>query len=716
MTKYFYGGVNRLLNKIEYNFKVIIVEHNRSFNEKIVKFLKEKNISVKGLCMIKDIIYSLEEDSKDILLFIDYGLVKSMEKSLLKKIDGSKNRVKFIIMDSYYSEEAALEAVSMGYYDYIVKDYMFFKALPYVIYKFAKQTETEFKLIEAQKKVKESEERYRLAIDGINDGIWDWNIKDNSVFFSPRWKAMIGFKENEMENTFEEWESLIHDEDRIFVLDKLEGYLNGKKSHYKVEYRIKTKSGKYKWITSRGQAIWDEEGNPIRMVGSHTDITKQKETQEKLYNMAYYDMVTGLPNRRFLLENLEKYIEYKPFYEEFAILFLDLDKFKDVNDTFGHDAGDLLLKDTGEILKKYLNEGDIIARWAGDEFVILKKAIKGVKEIENFCQRIVDCFSNPWIIEEHEFYITTSIGIALYPKNGRNAKELLKKADSAMYYAKAEGKNGYEFFDSGINDKLLKKLKLESKLRTAVKNEEFMLMYQPQFDTKTKKIIGAEALIRWNHPQEGIISPDKFIPIAEESGVIVAIGEWVLRTAAIQQKEWQNRGLPPLSVGVNLSAHQFQQKNLVLCIKSVLEETGLPPHLLELEITEGTALRNISYTINILKQLIDMGVRIALDDFGTGYSSLNYLKQLPIHSLKIDRSFLEDIPTDSAQVSIAKTIIDLAHNLNLKVTAEGVENQSQFDFLKHQNCDLVQGYLLSKPISSEDFEEIIKMYGKQEPR
>ncbi|QGU94805.1 EAL domain-containing protein [Clostridium bovifaecis] len=705
-----------MLNRVEYNFGVSIIGQNKSFNEKLIKFLKEKNLNVVGFDGFREMVCSLEEDLKNILLFIDYCSIKSMEKELLKIINRNRDRIKVIIMDSCYSEETALKVIEMGAYDYIIKDYMFFKVLPHVIYKFAKQTETELELTRAQEKLKESEERYRLAIDGVNDGIWDWNIKDNSVFFSPRWKAMIGFKENEMKNTFEEWESLIHNEDRIFVLDKLESYLNGRQSNYKVEYRIRTKSGKYKWMTSRGQAIWDEKGNPIRMAGSHTDITKQKETQEKLYKMAYYDMVTGLPNRRFLLENLEKYIENKPSSEEFAILFLDLDKFKDVNDTFGHDAGDLLLKDTGEILKSYLEEEDIIARWAGDEFVILKKAIQGIEEIEDFCQRIIGCFSNPWIIEEQDFYITTSIGIALCPRDGQNAKNLLKNADSAMYYAKVEGKNGYAFFDSGVNDKLLKKLKLESRLRSAVKNEEFMLMYQPQFDTKTKEIIGAEALIRWNHPQEGIINPDKFIPIAEESGVIVTIGEWVLRTAALQQKEWQSRGLPPLSVGVNLSAHQFQQKNLVFCIRNILEETGLPPHLLELEITEGTALRNISYTINILKQLMDMGVRIALDDFGTGYSSLNYLKQLPIHSLKIDRSFLEDIPTDSAQVSIAKTIIDLAHNLNLKVTAEGVENQSQFDFLKHQNCDLVQGYLLSKPISSEDFEKIIKKYGKVKPR
>ncbi|MBZ4646945.1 MAG: polar amino acid transport system substrate-binding protein [Petroclostridium sp.] len=438
-------------------------------------------------------------------------------------------------------------------------------------------------------------------------------------------------------------------------------------------------------------------------------VLKADRELQMQYKMAYYDSLTGLPNRTSLMERLnDALVRARRDNHMVSVIFLDLDNFKTINDTLGHTFGDLLLKNVGEMLQRYLGEGNTVARLGGDELVLLQPRIYSVDDVLKIVVKIVEALQHPWILDDREFYITTSIGIALYPDHGQDAQTLLKNADTAMYYAKELGKNTYQLFNQSMNTKILQRLEMESNLRHALERNEFTVYYQPQIDVGTGKIIGAEALIRWIHPTMGFVPPMDFIPLAEETGLIVPISEWLLRTACIQNKKWQESGLPPICMAVNLSARQFQQQNLVEMISSLLQETALEQQWLELEITESIAMKDLDYTILVLKRLKEMGIHISLDDFGTGYSSLNYLKRLPINTLKIDKSFVHDITANSNEEAIAKALISLAHSMKLTIVAEGVETEEQFAFLKEQKCDRVQGYLFSKPLPVDEFEKLLR--------
>ena len=441
---------------------------------------------------------------------------------------------------------------------------------------------------------------------------------------------------------------------------------------------------------------WDEI-KLAQSLGIHLYMSvMQSRVEDTIKHQASYDILTGLPNRllfndRLCLELAN--IHQKP--EILAVLFLDLDGFKKINDTLGHAVGDRLLQNVAQRLKEGLREFDTIARWGGDEFTLLLSPIVCAEQAAQIAGRILSIFNLPFQIDdEAEYHIKASIGIALAPYDGEDVETLLKNADAAMYRAKQQGKNNYQFYMPSIGSQALEKLVLENNLYKALRREEFILNYQPQIELKTGKIVGMEALIRWWHPQQGLIPPNLFIPLAEETGLIDQIGEWALRTACAQNKAWQLAGLPPLRMAVNLSARQFLQQNLVKKIAQVLEETKLEPGYLEIEITETTAIQDIDFTISVLQALKNMGIHISMDDFGTGYSSLSSLKRFPLNTLKIDRSFIDDAP-------IIKAIIALAHGLNLKAIAEGVETPGQLEFLREVKCDDVQGHFLSKPLSAE---------------
>ncbi|MFZ5990062.1 MAG: putative bifunctional diguanylate cyclase/phosphodiesterase, partial [Bacillota bacterium] len=439
------------------------------------------------------------------------------------------------------------------------------------------------------------------------------------------------------------------------------------------------------------------------------DITELKRTEEIIYNMEYFDSLTGLPNRTLFSDRLNMALaQARRNNQQSALIILDLDNFKTINDTLGHSVGDLLLKQVGEKIKSYLREVDTVARLGGDEFVILQPQINDISDATKVADRILEKFQCPWILEDKEYYITASMGIAIYPNDGQDEQTLFKNADTAMYRAKEVGRNNYQMFAESMNRKVLQKLETENNLRRAVEKEEFVLFYQPQIDILSGKIVGMEGLLRWYRPGFGLVPPMDFIPLAEESGLIIPIGEWVLRTACRQNKEWIDSGIEPLIIAVNLSARQFQQQNLVEAIEKALLETGLPPTLLELEITESTAMEDLNFTIEVLTQLRDKGIRISLDDFGTGYSSLNYLKRLPINTLKIDKSFVHDITSNANEEAIAKSVISLAHKMMLTVVAEGVETNEQLSFLKEQRCDKVQGYLFSKPLPADEIEKLLR--------
>lgn len=428
------------------------------------------------------------------------------------------------------------------------------------------------------------------------------------------------------------------------------------------------------------------------------ELTERKRTEEKMMFMAHYDSLTGLPNRYFL-QNYSKELFIRSSYNQqsYAVMFLDLDRFKMINDTKGHSVGDLVLQEVSKILKRSI-ENSHIFRYGGDEFVIMLEDIQNQEEVSKVSRRVIAEFSSPMIINGHEIFVTPSIGISIYPTNGEDAETLLKHADTAMYLAKERGKNNYQFYTSNLDENIFRKMEIENELRKALENNEFILYYQPQVEVDTGKIKGIEALIRWNHSKLGMISPLEFISVAEETGLIIPLGVWILRTACSQNKAWQNAGYPQIPVSVNFSIKQFEQSNLIGNIFQILRETGLHPQYLCLEITETIAQHDIERMIIKIQDLKNLGIKIAVDDFGTGYSSLSYLKKFAIDTLKIDQSFVRDITTDINDMAIVSTIISMSDILNFNVIAEGVETKEQLMLLRNKGCREVQGYFYSKPL------------------
>jgi len=563
---------------------------------------------------------------------------------------------------------------------------------------------------QTEEALRESEERYALAVQGANDGLWDWNLKTSEVYFSARWKSMLGCGENEIGNSPEEWFNRVHPEDIERVRAAIAAHLKGSTSHFESEYRILHKDGVYRWVLSRGLAVRDVGGKAYRMAGSQTDTTERKAAQEQLLHNAFYDALTGLPNRTLFMEHLERALKRVERHKDylFAVLFLDLDRFKIINDSLGHLAGDQLLIAIARRLEACLRAGDTVGRLGGDEFVILLDDIRDVSDATRVADRIQKSLALPFSLRGLEVFTTASIGIALNVPAYSRAEDLLRDADTAMYRAKMLGKARYEVFDTVLHTRALKLLQLETDLRRAIEHQEFQLHYQPILSLITGEIVGFEALLRWQHPQRGLVSPEEFISVAEETGLIVPIGEWALRTACVQNKTWQEADLPPLYVAVNLSGRQFKQQDLIERIIGILTDTGLDSRWLELELTESIIMEDAETTIKTLRELEGLGVQLSIDDFGTGYSSLSYLKRFPIDTLKIDRSFVSDITTDPDDAAIITTIITLAHSLKLEVIAEGVETREQLDFLRSQQCDKVQGYLFSQPVPAKMFEKLLR--------
>lgn len=449
----------------------------------------------------------------------------------------------------------------------------------------------------------------------------------------------------------------------------------------------------------------------VGRVWSFRDITERRMAEETIRYQALHDLLTDLPNRILFNERLSgALVNAKSNQGTIAVMFLDLDRFKTINDTLSHACGDQLLQMVAERLTSSLWQHDTVARWGGDEFTLLLPQISCAEDAARIAQVILDTLKQPFNIEGHQLHISSSIGISLYPHDGEDGETLLRNADAALHRAKEQGRNNYQFYTAAMNSHASELLMLENELHQALERGEFVVYYQPQINTNTGKIAQMEALLRWQHPEFGLVSPAKFIPLAEENGLIIPIGEWVLRTACTQIKAWQDAGLPPLCVAVNLSARQFQQPNLVEMVARALQETGLENHFLELEITESVAMQNVDFSRSILQELHNMGVSISMDDFGTGYSSLSYLKKFPLDKLKIDQSFVRELATDPNDGAIIAAIAALGKVLNLTMVAEGVETEEQRDFLRSLECEYMQGYLFSKPLSPQDATELLENY------
>jgi diguanylate cyclase (GGDEF)-like protein/PAS domain S-box-containing protein len=564
----------------------------------------------------------------------------------------------------------------------------------------------------AEEGLKKSEERYALAARGANDGLWDWDLTSNEVFYSPRWKAMLGYDENELSNSPDEWLERIHPDDRVRVEIEITAHVNGHSPNFINEHRMLHKDGTYRWMLSRGLSVCVVSSKAHRMVGSMTDITERKKAEEQLVFDALHDSLTGLPNRALFMDRLGHAVEREKRSSRymFAVLFLDMDRFKVLNDSMGHTTGDELLVAVSKRLEESLRPGDTVARFGGDEFAILLEDLGNKGEAIFIAERVQEKLFMPFSLNGQEVFTSASIGIAFSTTGYEQPEHLLRNADIAMYHAKSNsGNERFKIFDTGMYATAVARLQMETDLRQAVNQNEFILHYQPIISMKDGKIEGLEALIRWQHPVQGFIPPQEFISTAEETGLIIDIGEWVLHEACRQLCIWQKQlpSVSSLSVSVNISSKQLLPK-LISQIKHVLHETGLKPECLVLEITESMIMENAKLASPLLLQLKNMNVKIHIDDFGTGYSSLSYLHQFPVDVLKIDRSFVKRIGANEDNLEIVRAITNLAHSLNMEVIAEGVETEEQLKQLKALECEYMQGYLFSKPLSSKDMEALLQ--------
>ena len=482
--------------------------------------------------------------------------------------------------------------------------------------------------------------------------------------------------------------------------DLFKGTLEEKGSVNNLEYQAYRKDGSKMWLLENARAVRNSSGATLYYEGTVADITDRKVAEERVQYLAYYDALTDLPNRALLADRLSTAVAgARRQKDKVALLFLDLDRFKSINDSFGHSFGDLVLQDVAKRLKRRTREQDTVARLGGDEFLIVLNNVKDISDVAVAAKRFMDAMTAEFVVQGHSLSITCSLGISIFPEHGMDVETLVKNADAAMYSAKENGRNNFQFFAEEMTAQVVERLTLESSLRPALDKKQLFLVYQPQMDIATGKIVGLEALLRWQHPELGLVPPDKFIRIAENSGLILPIGEWVLRTACSQARKWQDEGLSAVRVAVNVSAVQFRQPDFCAIIGRVLHETGLAPQYLELELTESLLLSSADMTLSVIRELSALGVTLAIDDFGTGYSNFGYLKQFRVSRLKIDRSFINDVAVNPDDAAIANAIISMAKSMSLKVIAEGVENEAQMSFLRAHLCDEIQGYYFSKPLT-----------------
>jgi diguanylate cyclase (GGDEF)-like protein/PAS domain S-box-containing protein len=559
-----------------------------------------------------------------------------------------------------------------------------------------------------ESKLKASEEKFETVAENIDVGIWALDISSMQIIYtSPGLERMTGFANQDFLSGEIYWNDIIHHDDLEGFLALQSNLLKGNMIHQ--QYRIINASGHIQWIEDKTFPSFNSDGKLIRLDGIVQDISERKLSEEKIKFFAYHDYLTELPNRRMFDEELEKLIASFPegAGNKFALMYLDLDRFKFVNDTLGHEIGDELLRQISKRLSSLIIECDSLFRIGGDEFAIILNSLSGAKDPVSIGQKIILEIEKPFIIDDYEIHVTASIGIGIFPEDGVTIKELKMNTDAALYRAKELGKNTVQLFTKSLNIESYKLFMLETDLRKAIQREELVLYYQPRVDTLSGEIVGAEALIRWNHPKWGLVSPAEFIPLAEESGLINEIGEWVLQQVCRQLYEWKILGYNLVPISINLSPKSFLKADLVSIFKYYLTQYDISPSLLEIEITEDSIIKNEASVLNTLKLFKELGISISLDDFGTGYSSIGYLKKFNVDYIKIDRSFIKDMLENEGDFAIVSSILLLAQGFNLKVVAEGVETEEQWKALKELNCQFIQGYLFSKPLDASKFTQLL---------
>ncbi|MBN1472445.1 MAG: EAL domain-containing protein [Syntrophaceae bacterium] len=569
--------------------------------------------------------------------------------------------------------------------------------------------QAEFQREAAREALRHSEEKYRSILENIEDGYYEVDIAGDYTFFNDSMCRLCGYSKEEMMGmNYRRYTDKKHSKKLYQAFNKV--YLTGKPAKG-FGWQIIRKDGSKRYIEASVSLLKDSSGKVTGFRGITRDITERKQMEQELDYMATHDALTGLPNRLLFTQLLNHAIQSAQRHKrQLAVFFIDLDRFKNINDTLGHKAGDQLLQEMATRFKQLVRNVDIVGRLGGDEFVMLIEEIKDSEHVSTLAHKILNTVIKPVVVEGEECRVTTSIGISLYPQDGETEQALMKNADMAMYFAKEEGRNNYQFYAKNIQIKAFERFSIESNLRRALERNELYLDYQAKLDLKTGVITGVEALLRWNNPSLGSITPTQFIPVAEETGMIVPIGRWVLKTACAQNVAWQRQGLSPVCMAVNLSLRQLTDNDLLKDIKAALDESGMDSNLLELEITESMVMHNPTRFIGVLNKIKDMGVRLAIDDFGTGYSSLAQIKHFPINTLKVDRSFIRNLPQDADDQAITEAIINMGKTLSLTVVAEGVENLDQDGFLREKICDEMQGFYFSRPISPDEFADLLRKH------
>ncbi|MEW5790515.1 MAG: putative bifunctional diguanylate cyclase/phosphodiesterase [Pseudomonadota bacterium] len=693
--------------------RVLVVEDSEDDTALILRELRRGGYvpdaeRVDTMEAMRDVLARREWD----VIITDFNLPRFSAIAALELLKASGQDLPFLIVSGTIGEDLAVAAMKAGAHDYLKKDNL--ARLVPAIERELREAEERRARRQAEEALREREEKYRLLFNNAYDAIFLNAVGEDgslSNFLEVNDVACQRMGYGREELLGKQPCDVVDEESAQKMMGVMRELL--RQGHTTFEMTLTSKGGMRIPVEISAHVFPLGESRVVLSIAR--DITERKRAEEIIWHQAYHDALTGLPNRVLFKDRLEQALAYAHRHQQMlSVIFLDLDRFKNINDTLGHSVGDQLLQAVAYRLTKCVREEDTVARMGGDEFTLILPEVTHVEDAAKIAQKLIDALKPPFYIDGYELYTSTSIGIAFYPTDGEEPETLLKNADTAMYRAKDQGRNNFQLYAAEMNSLSFERLALGNMLRKALDQEELLVHYQPQVDLDSGEIFGMEALVRWQHPELGLISPLQFISLAEETGLIGALGEWVLRTACAQNKAWQIAGMPPLRVAVNLSARQFKHTPLIDTVAHVLEDTGLAPQYLELELTESIVAENVEATITTLRDLKAMGVQLSIDDFGTGYSSLSYLKRFPLDMLKIDQSFVHHITTDADDAAIVTAVITLAHSLKLKVIAEGVQTEEQLAFLRAQRCDKVQGNLFSKPLTAEEFGKLL--HKKKEER
>ncbi|MCB0010347.1 MAG: EAL domain-containing protein [Anaerolineales bacterium] len=674
--------------------RILLIEDDWGDAELLQELLRERGESEFSITWVQWLHTGLEQlqGAEFDLVLLDLFLPDSQGPETIVRLGEQAAHLPIVILSGFTDENIAMQALQNGAQDYIVKgevdSQVVVRALRYAIER--KQ---------AQLALQRSEERFSLAARAANDGLWDWDLAAGSVYYSQRWKEMLGYREEEIGTAITEWFDRVHPQDLKALKALLKSHRDGETIEH--EHRIRHRHGHYLWMLCRGLIVCDSQGELKRVVGSLTDITRRRLAEDQLKYDALHDVLTGLPNRVFFAEQLEETMR-STGQDNLAVLFLDLDRFKVINDSLGHIVGDQLLSEVAIRLKSCLRPRDMLARFGGDEFVLLLRELNNVQEAVAVAEQLQDLLARPFELSGHRLFTSASIGIAFADARHQEPKDLIRDADTAMYHAKADGKARCAIFDPDHYDLAVARWQLETDLRHALELNELVPYYQPLVSVESEEIVGVEALLRWRHPEHGFLLPIQFIPMAEETGLILPIGEWLLNVACGQLRDWHRLGFTSLRLTVNISARQLRDQKLPELVSRVLAEQALAPHFLELELTDVKAIDDYTQALRTILQLREMGVRIAMDDFGHD-TSMHSLKKYPVDTLKIDQSYIRGTGRkDVKKVSILRAIVAVGHSLNLNIVAEGVETEEQLSMIQELQCDEAQGYLLGRPMPADE--------------